>query len=127
MNDYFEIKYSKVPYIKQYVKILQSYNIPPKKMDFCLNCIANKFDRIFLDTTVGVEITNKLCKVPHSIIMEEDNPAPVETLNALYKICHSDTPYEMGKHSIYAPTKKIKKLSLDKDTPNEYVYIWEVK
>lgn len=75
-KDYFKIKYHTIPYVEKYIDLLIKYNIPPRKIDRCLDFIEHNRNELFTEALVGVHIAEKIAEL------------------------RKETPYEYGKHAI---------------------------
>ena len=75
-KDYFKIKYHTIPYVEKYIDLLIKYNMPPRKIDRCLDFIEHNMNELFTEALVGVHIAEKIAEL------------------------RKETPYEYGKHAM---------------------------
>ena len=60
---YLMIKYRNLPYTKAVIERLSKAHIPHRKIDTCLNILANNFNAIFLETYIGTDLATEIYKI----------------------------------------------------------------
>lgn len=60
---YFKQKYSDLPHIDEYVKVLSDANVSPYDIDTCLRLIECDMSQLLISSRVGADIANKLQKI----------------------------------------------------------------
>jgi len=60
---YFKQKYSDLPHINEYVRVLSDADVSPYDIDKSLDIIKHNMDGTFLLATVGEDIADKLYKI----------------------------------------------------------------
>ena len=106
-REYFKLKWEDIPHVEDYINILMDANIPAKTIESCLQIIHDNFDPIFMEASIGKELTDEIYDqivanvIKDGHVPELWNRARPESLNALYEITHPrrEIPYEQGKHA----------------------------
>ena len=60
---YLEIKYRHLPYTKTIVAYLSKIPIAHRKIDSCLNILDSNLDPLFMQSLIGIDISNEIYKI----------------------------------------------------------------